>query len=424
MKVSDKINGEVFRDIALMGPATFLGRLVPKTKLSEYKQFTRENSKIFLLLNLISEVQKAGFAMDSDINSSGDKVEPINENIIAQRYNTLLDEQSMWIRKLLEILILLINFTSTNNSLFYYHFLLLHELRHFNKINSDNIKFFNCRNAITYNTIESIKNNIAYIEDKLGNLSICWYTKSSKSGHNKRNYQIVPMQTQLENALKLSSAREKIALGMTYNQFYGDTSVNIHLSTLRKNYINKKERFNIGLYQCGLLSVAILKRAHELTDIQPTGINSFINNIDNNSSFYNNLVLQNFKVGDLVLCDGPYLGEIKEISISKYGYENYRVKYLVESPIKDIKETWFPSIYLHLYINKSDVIDKIRKKLKELKIEHSDRIPAFTDLQIEKVAYDAMIKVWEIGIGEYMKKTMIPMRFGDNGLGYNLENSL
>jgi hypothetical protein len=415
---NEKSRIKIFQTLTLLGPALFLEKLVPPKKLSDYVHFNRKNSKNFLLLKILTEVQKVGFVFKRWNEYLNRETEAINENNEAQILDSLIDEQSMWQRKLLESLVLLINFATTNDLVFYHHLLLLQELQHYQREMSEQEHFFHHGNALTKKTVKLLTDRIEMVENEIGDLSKCWYLASKKKASERPWFSIVSFRMQLKTALKVASAREKTALGYTYNLAYGETSGNIHFSPIKLEYADRKKRFSFGIAQCSQLSTKIIKRAHELTGIKPEGVNVLITRTDSDRQTKDNALIKRLEIGDFVIANGPYLGEIVELSQNTFGYESYRIKYLADSPIEGIYEAWFPSVDVQLFMRRSELIEELQKSLKE-GIEPS---PPFTDSEIQQAIYKSVIELWTRGIGIYMNQVATPMRVGDRGIGYVPEN--
>ena len=413
---------KIFQDIALLGPALFLESLVPKDKLSDYVHFNRDNSRNFLLLRLLTEVQKVGFVLERWNGYLDRETERTDNSAEARILDSFIDEQSLWQRKLLEGSVLLINFSSTNDLIFYYHLLLLQELQYYRRMMNEQEHFFQHGNALTKKTVGLLINRMKIVENEIGDLSKCWYLHTKEGAHQRSRRTIVSFRMQLKNALEVASSQEKRALGYTYDLSYGETSGNIHFSATKREYSDLKERFSFGLTQCGLLSTIIIKRAHELTDIKPKGINAVIDKTDSDGQTKDNALLKCFEIGDFVLANGPYLGEIVDISTSAFEYESYRIKYLADSPVDGIDEAWFPSMYVELYIRRSEMLKELHARIQNDLKKGFKPSPPFTDSEIQQAMYEAVIEAWTKGIGAYMKRVITPRRVGDRGLGYIPEN--
>ena len=226
---------KVFRQIALLGTATFLERIVPKDKLeSEYTRFNKTNARNFLLLKLLTEVQKAGFVFSRWIKFLETNASSKPNNVNDQIMETFIDEQSLWQRKLTEGLVFLINFSSTNELPFYYHFLLIQELDRHHNILLEQKDFFSHGSELTQKNITQFTKQIQSVEDEIGDLSKCWYLSEAKPLSKRRHWPVTSsLRHQMKRALSIAAPREKTALAYTYGQSYAETSGNIHFNVTK-----------------------------------------------------------------------------------------------------------------------------------------------------------------------------------------------
>ncbi|MCX5885848.1 MAG: hypothetical protein NT096_08070 [Proteobacteria bacterium] len=410
-----------FQQIALLGPAIFLERLVPKEKIElEYLQFNQKNAKNFLLLKLLTEVQKTGFVFSRwnsfrESNTWSD-AGSVNDQIL----ETFIDEQSLWQRKLMEGLVLLINFSSTNELPFYYHLLLLRELEHYRGILQEQKDFFTHGSTLTEKTEELLTKRIQTVEDGIEDLSRCWYLPEQKPIRKRKPRPVISsMRKQLKRAFSVAIHGEKTAMAYTYGQSYGETSGNIHFNIIRLDYTDLRRRFSFGFSQCGLLAVSILQRAHILTGLEPEGINRQLMRLNRNVPTKTNPTVPGLEKGDFVLANGPYLGEVLDVEINKFGYKTYLVKYLQETPFEGIEEDWFPSFEIQLFMKRCKMVRDVLAELKKEAHEHGDRVPQFSEKEVHEATRNAVVEIWCKGIREHIKRTIIPRRKGDQGMGYD-----
>jgi len=414
---------KVFRQIALFGTATLLERIAPKEKLeSEYIRFNKKNARNFLLLKLLTEVQKTGFVFSRWIKSleSNGSSEPnsVNDQIM----ETFIDEQSLWQRKLIEGLVILINFSSTNELSYYYHFLLIQEFYRYHKMLQEQKDFFSRGSELTQKNIMVLTKRIQSVEDEIGDLSKCWYLSKAKR-HRKREGRYRPvtssLRQQMKSALSIAAPREKTALAYTYGQSYAETSGNIHFNVTRLDLSDLRSRFSFGFAQCGQLALRIIQRAHDLTEVEPEGINKLLMRQDRNRLSNMAPTSKKLEKGDFVIANGPFLGEVVDIAISKYGYESYLIKYLEETPLEGIDETWFPSFEVHLFMKRTKMVRDVTDVLQKDACEFGVPSPEFSEQEIYKSTRDAVIEMWRVGIRKYVERTMIPKRKGDFGMGFD-----
>ena len=311
---------QFFAQLALLGPATFLERIVPpQTAQTDYRNFNSSNARNFLLLRIFIEVQKAGFAMIGWHQHAGaaaradPKVKPKASEILP--LETVIDHQSLCQRKLSEALVLLINFSGTNDPVHYYHLLLIEELRRCDSALREQRQFFSEINTVTERRRVRLLNEIVRVETTIPILANCWYLKGA-SRRLRDTREIMSFNGQLERALPLATTRERTALSYTYSRGFGEYSGNIHLNPLRPELGIPESRFSISFASCGLLVAALLVRAHALTGIEATGINK---GLETPMGAAIPRLRKVFVIGDFVLVDGPRLGEIIAVRSSPLG---------------------------------------------------------------------------------------------------------
>lgn len=412
---------KVFRQIALLGTATFLERIVPKEKLeSEYIRFNKTNARNFLLLKLLTEVQKAGFVFSRWIKSLETNVSSKPKSVNDQIMETFIDEQSLWQRKLMEGLMVLINFSSTNELPFYYHFLLLQELDRYRNMLSEQKDFFSRGSALTQKNIMQLTKRIQSVENEIGDLSKCWYLSEAKPLSKRRDRPVTSsLRQQMKRALSIATPKEKTALAYTYGQSYTETSGNIHFNVTRLDLTNLHSRFSFGFAQCGQLALRIIQRAHDLTELEPEGINKVLMRQDRNRLSNMAPTLKKFEKGDFVLANGPYLGEVIDITTSDFGYESDLVKYLDETPLEGIDEDWLPSLEVQLFMKRAEMLQDVRDVLKKDARESGGPSPEFSEKEIFESTRDAVAEMWRVGIRKYVERTMIPKYKVDFGMGHD-----
>jgi hypothetical protein len=418
----DNATRKLFQQIALLGPAIFLQRLVPKERLeSEYLRFNRRNARNFLLLKLLTEVQKTGFVFsrwnDSLKSNAVSKPKSVREQIL----ETLIDEQSLWQRKLMEGLVFLINFSSTNELPFYYHLLLIQELDRYYNMLLEQKDFFSRGSELTRKTITLLTKRIQSVEDEIGDLSKCRYLSEAKPLSKRRHRPVTSsLRQQMKRALSIAAPGEKTALGYTYGQSYAETSGNIHFNATRFDLTDLIGRFSFGFAQCGRLAFAIIQRAHDLTELEPEGINKLLIKQDRNRPSNTAPTLKKLQKGDFVLANGPYLGEVIDVETSDFGYEIYLVKYLQETPVEGVEEDWFPSFEIHFFMKRCEMVREVLSELQKDVQECGVPVLQVSEEEVREATHHAVVKLWQAGFDRYIRRTMLPKRRGDPGMGYNL----
>jgi len=317
--------------------------------------------------------------------------------------------------------VLLINFSSTNELPFYYHFLLLQELDRYRNMLLDQKDFFSRGGALTQKNLMLLTKRIQSVENEIGDLSKCWYLSETKPlSKRKERPTTSSLRQQMKGALSIAAPREKTALAYTYGQSYGETSGNIHFNVTRLDLTDLRSRFSYGFAQCGQLALRIIQRAHDLTRLKPEGINKLLMRQDRNRPPNKAPTLKKFEKGDFVLANGPYLGEVIDITTSAFGYENYLVKYLEQTSLEGIDEDWLPSFEVQLFMKRAEMVRNVRNNTLQMEQDESGTpSPEFSEQEIYESTRDAVMEMWRRGLRKYFERTMIPKYKGGFGMGFD-----
>ncbi|HEY4308446.1 MAG TPA: hypothetical protein VGN12_03250 [Pirellulales bacterium] len=393
---------DLFIGIALNGTATFLESLIPLAELPQHVHFDRGNSRNFILLRILVEVQKSAFAMDrwKKIETSTDFDRPLENLNGVDRLvlESFVDEQSLWQRKLSEALVLLINFSLTNESHFFYHFLLLQDLFRQNGKVREQIRFFGQPSKIAKANLDSIIGELDVVENEIGAQSHFWYME--RNGLNRRN---VSFSHQLEIALNRATSLERTSLKYTYLKGFGEASGNIHLDFLRPIHGRPYVQFSSGFASCGMLAMCLLDRAHQLSGITPSGMNRYV--VNRQKSAGSDCTKNVAKNEDFVLVDGPSLGIVEEVRSGPFGYEAYRVRKVEPSPGDELSWDWYSAFDLTPFQDKEGLLEALEQRMAEQASQFGELDPPPSESEIREVIREAMAFIWREGLGTYIAKT-------------------
>lgn len=302
------------------------------------------------------EVQKAGLALFRHAKSSTYERVVANKNepkVINNEVESLTDELSLWQRKLSEGLVLLVNFCSTNDLLHYYYFLLISAREEFKRKLQDQKSFFDKANACDSQSLTSIESKIVAIRGQISNPSVeCWYLDEQT----KTLSRPASFSKQLKMALTQCTSEERRALAFTYAKGFGDASGCIHFSNLRPSDEKPQDKLTAVIGFIGLLACDILRRAHSITGMSPSGINQAVVRAGGKLSTIEP-VSQRGVIGDFVITDGPQVGVIDEIHTSAFGYDSYRVKFLKlrNTARSQLAEDWFTAFDILPFLSHQDL---------------------------------------------------------------------
>jgi hypothetical protein len=414
MKEIDKKQIEswkLFRWIALMGAAELMEIIAPATELNtKYSTYSESNARYYFLLKVLIEVQKTGAAIDRWVNYVETSIPELRDkqrlNYIELQLEALIDEQSVWQRKLVESLIMLICFSGSNHDRYYYHYLLLKDLEHYVALRNEQRAFFNGENNYREHAIKITKEKIKLAEKSIDDISKCWYLYPKKKAAGQDTNRLLSLRQSLLKALKVATTREKTSIGYTYESSFAEASRNIHFNPIRSDFDNCIKRFEFGVAQCSSLIVSILNRSQQLSGITPKGLSKHVSKIDHNRTSITNPAKGIAEVGDFVLAGGLYLGEVLEIKESIFGYESYRVTFLDERPMQELAEDLYPAFNVELYRSKKSLIEDARSELKEVEIKHGWHSMPFSDEEIIDASRDAVIEVWKRAYRDWLKHSL------------------
>ncbi|OGW54803.1 MAG: hypothetical protein A2Y81_10615 [Nitrospirae bacterium RBG_13_43_8] len=402
---------QLWRGMALLCSAELLEKLAPIDELeTTYATYSESNAQNYFLLKILIEVQKTGFSMGRWIKHVETKIlgacDKKQNNIDDMEMESLIDEQSVWQRKLFEALTAQICFNECNDSAHYYHYFLLQDLAHYQALRKEQKDFFFEENKFRENKIKILKAKINVVEKLLPDLSQCWYLKKDeKSGRILSGHLASARQTML-SALKVAAPRERTSLGYTYDKTFAETSRNIHFNPIREDIPDLLGRFKFGMAQCGSLIVSNLLRSQQLSGHILSRIKGPKYGVyDQNQDSKTNPTRGIAKIGDFVLAGGLYLAEVLDIKINAFGYESYRVKYLDERPFSEIDEDWLPSFNVQIYQDRKSFIEDLDEKLKKTQEQEKLEPIEFSDEEKIEATMDTLIEVWKLAMKDYLRNT-------------------
>ncbi|GAI56167.1 unnamed protein product, partial [marine sediment metagenome] len=156
--------------------------------------------------------------------------------------------QQMRIRRLLELLVDLILFSTTNEQSYYRHLLLLEDLEQSVSENTDLEDFWGQRNANTDDYIMQHIQWIRQIESEI-NLNSCWYLLNRspilESNQLRAGRIFSSFRSRFKKAFHLMTSNELIVTGYTYNWVYGSSSKAILMNCQPILFIAKSLSLNL-----------------------------------------------------------------------------------------------------------------------------------------------------------------------------------
>jgi hypothetical protein len=376
--------GDLFRKIALVGPALFFESAVPPSELAaRFENLQQGTAREFLLLRTLAEVQKCGLA--SSRWAEARDLAKEEGRLGDLRVESLAVEQAAWLRRLVEALATLIAFQATNESPYYFHFLLLAEYDRERKQIQDEEKFFGRTSKRTLDREVAARARLEAAYDAVPDKQACWYLDASNRPR------LTAFRNRYAFALHRATPAERAALGYTYQATFGEASGVVHYSVAaarddRPSIHSAADAF------CLMLSLGILSRAHELAGVKPRGINATLIGARRSLDGRPTPFLKRAAVGDFVVVEGPALGEVVEVQTSPFGYESYRVRGLAPSQANPIDDMWFPAPAIQMFMTFDELVSGLSTGIPD----DVRAAAAFTKEEMAESAREAIQLMWKI----------------------------
>lgn len=366
----------------------------------------------FVIYTALDEVVKASlWLMRMQDLVQGERTDPragvIERLLLAQ----LAEERSGRVRRLLELLAVLINFSETDEQEYYRYLLALELLEDSVSADRDLRDFWNCQSANIRATIRHQVSWLHQIESRL-ELERCWFRNDSHA---------VPDPDKLRPGRVFSSTRarilrafprmtknERMLFGFSYGASYGQASQRIHYSAEQMDYRLSADDDPSRHHHLGFLCFAVLSRCDALLgkpDLPHVRrMMEILAATDANEMFAQTTRREKIAVGDFVLAYGD-LAEVLEILESSHGYQAFRVRYLAERPMSEIAEDTFPAIYVQLFYTRAHALEHMQVMVTQGKLPPQivERMQGMSPEELQPILAATLTEVWRLGLGDWVR---------------------
>lgn len=179
----------------------------------------------YFLYATLDEIEKLGIAVmgwEEIVGNEEIQADDAMTRVILERS---LDEQSFWLRKMLEALIDLVCFSQTNEHSYYRHLLLLREIRRHLSTQKDFIDFYGAPSSNVEWSINRVYEEIRELEMNEIDFARVWYARRPLAAQPTSPDRILTsVRSRLRTALPLMYPHEKLSVGLSYARAYGTTS--------------------------------------------------------------------------------------------------------------------------------------------------------------------------------------------------------
>jgi hypothetical protein len=365
----------------------------------------------YFLYSTIDEVEKVGVAvMGWDELLGPELIDPedATSRVILERS---LNEQSFWTRKMIEVLIDLVNFSETNEDAYYRHLLLLRDLRQHISIQQDLTTFYGAPSRNVEWSINRVYDEIRELEQNTIDFNRVWYAPRALNAiPTGPAGMLTSVRARLKTALPLMHPHEKLAAGLSYARAYGQTSEDIHFRPQATLHDISTDAIAAGIDRVAVDAVAVIRRIQELLGEVPGGINEQLRDSFEQNEFPGQVLARRTTgraaVGEFVLAGGD-LAEVVEVRESPFGYEVYKVNYLAERPLPGIDDDWFLAEHVERFYTEETFLEKMREAVAagRAPADAVERIEALPVEQRHELIRESLVATWEqAGLREWVRE--------------------
>ena len=316
----------------------------------------REPKKYFLY-RVLDEIQKAALKIDE---WKKDLSETETNKLQRIDYETVIDDQQFRARKLAEVLVDAILFSTTDDQAHYADYFLLQELNECARSQEDRYEFWGFHNKNSEWSANWLCEQIRTLEKAGLNPKTRWYIRDAAPLNDKWMKKGVPFSTfrdRYKKILPIALPGEFNTLGKSYIHAYS-MSKDVHFTAHDTSSDFDEEQILRGVDRVGLLILALIIRCQLLLGRAPDGINKRYREMhDSNTEpaqLAQSLKNKPAEVGDIVWIQGDH-AEVLSVTMSKYGYPAYHVKYIEHSPLAEVPEDWFAGFEVKLVAKKATI---------------------------------------------------------------------
>ncbi|HOW86906.1 MAG TPA: hypothetical protein P5119_12980 [Candidatus Aminicenantes bacterium] len=375
--------------------------------------YSFSDCRSFLLYGILDEVMKVAiYLLRLQEFMSGPDI-PQEEDLVSRLVTTYaIEEQHARERRLLEVLVALALFKTTSDQQYFRHFLLLEKLDDELTANGDLQEFYGARSGNIDYSIGLLADQIRSIEKSINPAGL-WYRHPTLKLPLPKTNQLRPgtilssYRYRLKLALSSMSDNEKLLVGLSYAG-YAQKSESMHFHSDPKNASFRVDTIRTGVSLLGLLNFAVILRCHGLSGGGEIPLVRRLSQAIEQADWQapiRQMTKRNISVGDFVLAYGD-LAEVLEVVESPYKYRSYRVRYLAEKPIQEIREDNFPAYFVQPFYTRAQFEARLQDMVREGKLPRgvTDNFSSLTEVQVQSIIRASLVDVWNLGLRDWIKK--------------------
>lgn len=318
-----------------------------------YAWVSPKDAKKLFLFGVCKEVIKVCIEMmqNKEFLQDGPSIKK-KEAIEKIIYGSITDGQSYRLRKMIELLSLIILFhKNTLRDEEYRIYLSAENLDIFLSRQKEFKDFYN--GEIISNTQSSIDGFTKRIHNDLKAIgkSDLWFLNVRKLRKQKPSIFATKRKIYLD-ALLVATDDERLALGISYHKTYSRLSLSTHPLLGSHDYGDEENNYRNVIRNITSLSIVcmhIMYKAYKIADIEdPEGLEKIMgpNFEKSEASKSISAMKKEYDNGDIILTAWTDLAEVIGKRESEYGYKAYRVKYISRAPLPQYSEDWLESQHI------------------------------------------------------------------------------
>lgn len=318
--------------------------------------------KDYFLYGELDQVYKTSFSLKNLRGFMGEHPskwkkhnDDLGWHLFRMMVETIMDQLHALQRKLAEILIVLLNFKSTNQEDAYRAYLAAQTLDDLFRVRKDWKEFYGLEDAQIDGDIAKYQKTVTDCLSKLG-VSTIWFLNMAKFDEGK-TMPFASIRTMFLEAIKVANDEEKLVLGASYDEAFAVRSAALHNSVGRRQTELNENRIIGEMVRCCLLGFHIIRNVHELTAIPfSKEMQEFQSHYSktNAVTVFQDARAKDLHVGDIVLVYGE-VGEITERIETQYGYTSFGVKCLTAPASAGTPEQVFFSMFVEKLCAKNEI---------------------------------------------------------------------
>lgn len=365
--------------------------------------YSHKNPRDIFIYQAIDEAQKSATClMRWKEFFSGDSTEISNlqgedtkQQVMRITEQSVVEEQSLRIRKLIEILTDSILFLNTNEDIYFMDYFYFCELYEYQKTQSDRNEFWGFKSKNSAYHIKYLREQILNLERNGLKIEKRWYLDKPKSISSLKDIRLSSFRARYIKISLDQNTEIVTLLAKSYLHAYGE-SRKIHFSASDTSASFNKNNPLLNSNKVAVLLVNLLLKAQELSRLTSLKMDKLVLGVkpdDEDTEFYKQLTTSQANIGDYVLAH-RVLGKVIEERKSKYGYFAYHVQYLGVPPLKETPNDWFASFEIKRLGSKKELLENVKSvysKYTDDIDEHA--IKSISDEEFEKHLNQSIVEI-------------------------------